>query len=40
MNCGIRPLDRNVYLDVKFFISQTKHMLWVLKRTVSMGRFF
>ena len=23
-----------------FLISQPKHMLWVLKRTVSMGRFF
>ena len=23
-----------------FFISQPKHMLWVLKRTVSMIRFF
>ena len=23
-----------------FFISQPKHMLWVLERTVSMRRFF
>ena len=24
----------------KFFISHPKHMLWVLKRTLSMKRFF
>ena len=23
-----------------FFISESKHMLWVLKRTVSLRRFF
>ena len=25
---------------IMFFISQPKHMLWVLKRTVSMRQFF
>ena len=36
-NCdlsGPRPLVKN------FLISQPKHMLWVLKLTVSMRRFF
>ena len=27
-------------LKVTIFISQSKHMLWVLKRTISMRRFF
>ena len=27
-------------LEYNFLISQTKHMLWVLKRTVSIGWFF
>ena len=35
-----RPLDKSVYLIIKFLISQPKRMLWVLKRTVSMRRFF
>ena len=35
-----RPLDKSVYWKTIFFISQPKHMLWVLKRTVSMRRFF
>ena len=26
--------------ETYFLISQPKHMLWVLKRTVSMRRFF
>ena len=33
-------LDKKVYLKIIFLISQTKHMLWVLKRTVSMRRIF
>ena len=33
-----RPADKSVLLN--FFISHPKHMLWVLKRTVSMRRFF
>ena len=32
-----RPPDKRAYLKT---ISQPKHMLWVLKRTVSMRRFF
>ena len=32
--------DKSVYWKVIFLISQTKHLLWVLKRTVSMRRFF
>ena len=28
------------YFKFTFLISQTKHMLWVLKRTVSMRLFF
>ena len=31
---------KSVYLKFNFLISQSKHMLWVLKRTVSMRRFF
>ena len=34
-----RPPDKSVYQKVIFLISQPKHMLWVLKRTVSMRRF-
>ena len=30
----------SVYRKFNFLISQPKHMLWVLKRTVSMRRFF
>ena len=29
-----------VYQKFNFLISQPKHMLWVLRRTVSMNRFF
>ena len=36
----VRPPDKNVYLKTIFFISHPKHMLMVLKRTVSMRRFF
>ena len=35
-----RPPDKSVYCKIIFFISHQKHMLWVLKRTVSMRRFF
>ena len=35
-----RPPDKTVYLKINFLISQLKHMLWVLKRTVSMRRSF
>ena len=35
-----RPPDHSAYLKIIFLISQPKHMLWVLKRTVSMRRFF
>ena len=35
-----RPLDKSVYWKTIFFISHPKHMLWVLKRTVSMRQFF
>ena len=35
-----RPPDKNLYLNIIFLISQPKHMLWVLKKTVSMRRFF
>ena len=36
----IRPLAKSAYQKNNFLISQPKHMLWVLKRTVSMRRFF
>ena len=35
-----RPLIQNAYQKRIFLISQPKHMLWVLKRTVSLRRFF
>ena len=35
-----RPPDKSVYWKISFFISHPKHMLWVLKRTVSMKRLF
>ena len=35
-----RPPDKSVYLKIVFLISQPKHMLWVLKRTISMRWFF
>ena len=31
---------KSVYRKTNFLISQPKHMLWVLKRAVSMRRFF
>ena len=35
-----RSPDKSVYLKIIFLISHPKHMLWVLKRIVSMRRFF
>ena len=35
-----RPQDKSVLLKIPFLISQPKHVLWVLKRAVSMRRFF
>ena len=35
-----RPLVKSVYQKINFLISQPKHMLRVLKRTVSMRQFF
>ena len=35
-----RPPDNSAYWKIIFFISHPKHMLWVLKRTVSLRRFF
>ena len=35
-----RPLVKSAYQKNNFLISQPKHMLWVLKITVSMRRFF
>ena len=32
--------DKSAYWNIIFLIFQPKHMLWVLKRTVSMTRFF
>ena len=36
----IRALVMIAYQVINFLISQPKHMLWVLKRTVAMRRFF
>ena len=36
----IRPHEKRGDQKLFFFISHRKHMLWVLKRTVSMRRFF
>ena len=36
----IRTLVKSAERKFNFLISQPKHMLWVLKRTVSMRRFF
>ena len=33
---GMITPDKSVYWKTIFFISHQKHMLWVLKRTVSM----
>ena len=37
---SIRPLVKSAYQKNNILPSQPKHMLWVLKRTVSMRRFF
>ena len=37
---SVRPQDKSAYQKIIFLISQPKHMLWVLKRTVSVRRFF
>ena len=37
---GLRTLVKSANLKNNFRISQPKHMLWVLKRTASMRRFF
>ena len=34
-----RPPDKSALLKIIFRISQPKHMLWVIKRWVSMSRF-
>ena len=34
------PLVKSAYKKISFLISQPKYMLWVLKRTVSVRRFF
>ena len=31
---------KSAYQNINFLISQAKHMLWVLKRTISMRWFF
>ena len=35
-----RPLVKRVHQKIKFLISKPKHMFWVLKRIVSLWRFF
>ena len=35
-----RPPDESVSWKIIFFISHPKHMLWVLKRTVSLSYYF
>ena len=39
-NIIYRCPDKSVYWKIIFLISQPKHMLWVLKRTISIRRFF
>ena len=34
------PPDKSAYWKIIFFISHPKYMVWVLKRTVSVRRFF
>ena len=36
----VRPSVKSVYQKINFLISQPKYMLWVLKRTLSLRRFF
>ena len=35
-----RPQNKECVFEIIFLISHSKHVLWVLKRTVSMRRFF
>ena len=37
---GRRTFVKSAYQKINFLISQPKHMLWEIKRTVSMRRFF
>ena len=39
-NLGAWPLDKSPPLKISFVVSQPKHMLGVLKRTISMRWFF
>ena len=40
-DCATRPgPDKSAYCMTIFFNSYPKHVLWVLKRTVSMRQFF
>ena len=39
-NAQPRPPDKSVYWKIIYFISHPKHMLWVLKRIVSMDGSF
>ena len=36
----VRSQDKTLYWKSVFFMSHPKHMLWVLKRTISMRQFF
>ena len=40
MELSYMQADKSAYQKIIFLISQPKHMLWVLKRTVSSRRFF
>ena len=40
ISCKCRPQDNSVHKKNIFSISQPDHMLWVLKRTISMRWFF
>ena len=35
-----KPSDKYALLKIDFLISLSKHMLWLLKRTISMRWFF
>ena len=39
-NTLLKPQDKSAYWKTIFFITHPKHMLLVLKRTVSMRQFF
>ena len=40
VNVHVRPPDKCVHLKITIFIFQKKHLLWELKRTISLRRFF